>query len=134
MAANPAMAPTLQPGQLPEAPVSWTAKYISPEGFECLLTLRGADLASVMRQAKQATESMAKAGCKPAEHYRSAAQAPGAGAPAQGTAPAIQAPICPTHNKPMKRNSHNNGWFCPVKIAENDGTGKPVYCKQQIRD
>lgn len=37
-------------------------------------------------------------------------------------------PLCPIHNKPMKPSQHG-GWFCPVKIAEDDGTGKPVYCK-----
>jgi hypothetical protein len=38
------------------------------------------------------------------------------------------APLCPIHKKPMKPSQHG-GWFCPVKIAEDDGSGKPVYCK-----
>jgi hypothetical protein len=135
MAANPTMAPTLQPGQLPEAPVSWTARYVSAEGFECLLTLRGQDLATVMAQAKRATEAMSKANCKPtAPRGGQPAPAAAASAPAQIAAPAGQAPMCPAHNKPMRRNKRNDGWFCPVKIADNDGTGKPVYCQSRIKD
>ena len=40
------------------------------------------------------------------------------------------APICPTHGKAMKP-SQRGGWYCPVKIAEDDGAGHPVYCKQK---
>jgi hypothetical protein len=41
------------------------------------------------------------------------------------------APTCPTHGKPMQPSKHGGGWFCPVKVADDDGTGKPVYCKQR---
>ena len=37
-------------------------------------------------------------------------------------------PLCPIHNKPMKPSQHG-GWFCPIKIADDDGSGQPVYCK-----
>ena len=37
-------------------------------------------------------------------------------------------PLCPTHKKPMKPSQHG-GWYCPIKITEDDGSGKPIYCK-----
>ena len=39
-------------------------------------------------------------------------------------------PSCPTHNRPMQRGKRGD-WYCPVKVADDDGTGKPVYCKQR---
>jgi hypothetical protein len=38
------------------------------------------------------------------------------------------APLCPIHKKPMKQSQYG-GWFCPQKVADDDGSGKPVYCK-----
>jgi hypothetical protein len=43
------------------------------------------------------------------------------------------APLCPTHNKPMKPSKYGDGWYCPVKVADDDGTGKAVYCKQRVK-
>jgi len=47
---------------LPEAPVSWTVRYRSTQGFDCMLTLRGHDPAAVLRQAHDLMERMAAAG------------------------------------------------------------------------
>jgi len=110
---------------IPEAPVSWTVRYTSPEGFDCMLTLRGTEVKAVMGQAKAAVEAMVKAGCKPqASHTPAVASGNGNGHSDDA------APMCPTHNKPMKR-SQRGGWYCPAKVADDDGTGKPVYCKQK---
>ena len=53
-------------------------------------------------------------------------------APRSAGGPAAQqgegdTPACPTHKTPMKRGKR--GWFCPVKLLDDDGTGRPVYCK-----
>ena len=42
------------------------------------------------------------------------------------------APQCPTHNRPMQPSKHG-GYFCPVKVADDDGTGKAAYCKQRVK-
>jgi len=101
-----------------EAPVSWTVRYITPEGFDAMLTLRGGDVKQVMGQAKTALAGMVKAGCTPQANSNGHSN---------GHA-AMGAPLCPTHNKPMKQSQHG-GWYCPVKVADDDGSGKPVYCK-----
>jgi len=113
---------------IPEAPVSWTARYQTPEGFDAMLTLRGTEVKTVMASAKQAVEAMVKAGCKPQ------ASRPTASASANGNGNGENAPLCPTHGKPMKKSQHGGGWYCPTKIAEDDGTGKPVYCKQKAKE
>jgi len=110
-----------------EAPVSWTVRYQTPEGFDAMLTLRGAEVKTVMASAKQAVEAMTKAGCKPQ------ASRPPASASGNGNGGDQSAPLCPTHNKPMKHSQHG-GWYCPVKIAEDGGDGKPVYCKQKAKE
>ncbi len=116
-------------GAFTEAPVSWNTRYISSQGFDCQLTLRGSDPAQVLKQAAELLAKMEAAGVKPAGNgHKCAAPVEAQGDAAQGEA----APMCPTHNKPMKA-SKSGGWFCPVKIAEDDGTGKPVYCKQRVK-
>jgi hypothetical protein len=110
-----------------EAPVSWNTRYITEGGYDCQLTLRGADLAKVMATAKQALASMTAAGCKPQTSRPPAAANGGGNGEAEG------APPCPTHGKPMKHSQHG-GWYCPVKIAEDGGDGKPVYCKCKTKE
>jgi hypothetical protein len=123
-----------------EAPVSWTVRYITPEGFDAMLTLRGTDTKTVLTTAKQAVQSMAAAGCKPqiGSNGHTTPATNGAEIGSNGhTTPATNGaeigsngqavPTCPTHG-PMKQSKHG-GFYCPAKIADNDGTGKPVYCK-----
>jgi hypothetical protein len=43
-------------------------------------------------------------------------------------------PRCPQHHKLMKRSQYGDrNWFCPAKVAEDDGTGRPVYCKYTVK-
>lgn len=49
-------------------------------------------------------------------------------APAATSKPAADAgPLCPTHNVAMKQG--RRGWYCPTKILDDGGDGRPVYCK-----
>ena len=63
-------------------------------------------------------------------------QMPTSGA-SNGAAAAAQsnggiAPLCPTHGTPMKASKfEGGGHYCTQKIADDDGTGKAVYCKQK---
>jgi hypothetical protein len=39
--------------------------------------------------------------------------------------------LCSTHGTPMRPSKHGSGFYCPQVVAPDDGTGKPVYCKQK---
>ena len=110
-----------------EAPVSWNTRYTSSQGFDCQLTLRGTDPAAVLKTAAEIMAKMADAGIAPASG-NGHCKAQTVSTPAQG-----EAPLCPAHGTPMKPSQHGAGWYCPSKIAEDDGTGKPVYCKQRAK-
>ena len=50
---------------LPEAPVSWTVRYRSVQGFDAMLTLRGTDPIEVLKIGGDLMARMAAAGCTP---------------------------------------------------------------------
>jgi hypothetical protein len=104
-----------------EAPASWNVRYSTPDGFSCQLALRGENGAELLPKTAAAIKWLLEHDCKPSSGYGG-----------NGKANA-NAPLCPTHGKPMKPSKHGSGWYCPVKVAEDDGTGKPVYCKQRVR-
>lgn len=106
-----------------EAPASFNVKAYSPQGFDIMLTLRDADTGALLKRANSALEWMLKHGYSPT---RRSGNGGNSGQQDNGGEP----PLCPTHNKPMKASKHG-GWFCTAKIADDDGTGKPVYCKQK---
>lgn len=104
---------------LPEAPFSATVKVRSPRGFVWLVTARSSSVNVAGLEAVE--ERLLAAGFEPAEER-------GAAPVAQGNAPEGEAsPMCPTHKTPMKRGKR--GWFCPVKLLDDGGDGRPVYCK-----
>jgi len=86
-----------------------------------MLTLRAADATDLMPRALKALEWLT------AQGFTAGPVKTNHGGNGNGNAP-----ICPTHNKPMKASQHG-GWYCPVKIAEDGGDGKPVYCKQKAK-
>lgn len=111
--------------QLPEAPHSTNTRFVDRDGYEWQWTIR---TASVDEMIEQIAEVKAKVLSKyePAGyHRRSTASGNGNG---NGNAP-----ICPTHGKPMKPSKKYSGWYCPEKVAEDGGDGKPVYCKQSVK-
>jgi len=103
-----------------EAPASWNTKYLRPDGFCCQLTLRGADGADLLPQTDKAVEWLIAHGCQPMNGFKANGQSNG------------NAPTCPTHGKPMKPSKFG-GWYCPVKIADDDGAGNAIYCKQKAK-
>lgn len=107
-----------------EAPASCTVKVISPAGFEYLLTMRSTRVADVLSQAATLESWLTSHNWTPAptrQASQTATQAPATGA---------TAPICPTHG-PMKQGKR--GWYCPHKLADDDGTGRAVYCKYTVK-
>lgn len=115
-----------------EAPASLNTYYISPGGFRWQLTIRpgldAKEMTALLERAKKAEDWLTKKGYKPYVPFKannaSAPQAGGDGG---------EAPLCPAHGKPMLPSQHGGGYYCPVKVAEDDGTGKPVYCKQRVK-
>ena len=122
---HPGDRPANQPGFAfcTEAPASVNIRAVSPEGFPIQLTLRGIEGLDVMIRMQGAIVYLAKKGYTPSGNGNGHH-----GNGANGTNGS--APLCPTHGRPMKESKHG-GWFCPVKVADDDGTGKAVYCKQK---
>jgi hypothetical protein len=101
-----------------EAPASATMK-IDYKGYDVLFTLRAGTGAELLDKLSKAVD-----------YFESHNISPAANGHAKPT-PAGDAPLCPAHNKPMKQ-SQRGGWYCPVKLLEDGGDGKPVYCKQKV--
>ena len=53
-----------------EAPASWNTRYLSPEGFECQITLRGEPGTELLEKATSAIAYLLKAGCLPSVYRR----------------------------------------------------------------
>jgi len=102
-----------------EAPASATLR-IEYKGYDILFTLRDSTGTDLLKKLEGAISHFEKMGIKPGHQngHSTPSGTPG------------NAPNCPSHNKPMKPGN-KGGWYCPVKIADDDGTGKPVYCKQK---
>ena len=103
-----------------EAPASTTIRATSPGGFDVMLTLRGVDGAELMPKVMAALAWLDEQGFTPAPVRSS--QSSGNG----------NAPLCPTHHQAMKQSQHG-GWYCPVKIADDGGDGKALYCRAKVK-
>lgn len=115
-------APLADLAGLPEAPASVTVKVLY-RGHDVLFTLRGLDGRSVLGRLDVALTWLEQHGATPAT----------SGSSTRPAAAADLAPTCPTHGRPMKAGKRG-GWFCTVKLADDDGMGKPVYCRQRINN
>lgn len=104
-----------------EAPASCTVKFYIGD-YDAMLTLRDMTGQALLAKLPALLSTLGKMGATPTYRRRDADPA------SNGQATNGNAQICPTHGKPMKESQHG-GWFCPVKIADDDGSGKPVYCK-----
>lgn len=106
-----------------EAPASVNFRATNPNGFTVQFTMRNGQMGPLVKQINQLTAHLLENGWTPQGNgYKSNGQSNGNG----------NAPTCPTHGKAMKQSKYG-GWYCPVKIAEDGGDGKPVYCKQKIK-
>ncbi len=52
-----------------EAPASWNTKYLSPEGFECMLTLRAENGSDLLERAANAVAYLLANACIPSVYY-----------------------------------------------------------------
>lgn len=111
-------APLSDLATLPEAPASVTVK-LAYRGRDVMLTLRGLDGLTVLGRLDVALDWFEKHGATPATT---------SGSSTRPAAAADLAPKCPTHGRPMKQGKRG-GWYCPAKLADDDGTGRPLYCR-----
>lgn len=103
----------MEGNSIPKAPVSceWETRYITEGGYECQMTLQGPDLQAVMATAKQALESMTKAGCKP-QASRSAAAAASENGHGEGKAEEHGPEWCKIHEVDMtKHKKDGQVWY-----------------------
>ena len=110
-------APTGAASVLPEAPAAASVKVLDPDGREWILTLRTSTAAELLSRVVFLGEWLTAHSWTPATAKPSASS----------TAATADAPTCPTHGCAMKQG--RRGWYCPTKILDDDGTGRPVYCK-----
>jgi len=123
-------------GPLPEAPCSVTARVDFHGAKDVLLTFRGHDGRSTLKQLAQALDwiwaldapanAPAPAPAAPAAY---AQPANGAGMPQAGAGQ-----VCPTHGLALKPSKNRPGeFYCPQKIADDNGAGKPLYCQFKVK-
>ena len=116
-------APTAPPS-FSEAPASATVEAYDSSGRRWLLTTRAATTGELLTRLPVLTGWLDDHGWQ--------ARTPGKAQARGDAANSVQGepPLCPTHQKPMKPGK-NGGWYCPVKLLEDGGDGRPVYCKQR---
>ena len=123
---------TPQPNVLTfEAPASWNTRYLTPEGFECQLTLRGESGLDLLEKVQGAIAFLLKSGCTPIAHSFSkpAFAAPsnnghnGSAEPSNGEAHDERA-WCPIHNVTMKRWEKDGRVWYSHKAGDQWCTGK----------
>lgn len=116
--AAPAALPAL-PAAAPvwtEAPASVNVRA-QLRGFDVMLTLRGDTGRDVLARLGAALDYLEAHGAAPTTARPGGALA--------------DAPACPTHGAPM-RQGKRGGWYCPAKLADDGGDGRPVYCRQRV--
>lgn len=107
-----------------ESPASWNVRYITEEGFPCMLTLRAESGRDLLEKAGSALTYLKEHNYLPDTGYRKNGNGGNTGS---GIG---DAKICPIHNSEMKRRekdgnvfySHKteNGW-CYGKVRKNGG-------------
>ena len=103
---------TSQPNVLTfEAPASWNTRYVTPEGFECQLTLRGESGLDLLEKVQGAIAFLLKSGCTPVAFAYSKPRS-------------TPAPSNNGHNGNSEQSDNGNGHnqdersFCPIHQCE----------------
>ena len=100
-----------------EAPVSWNTRYVTPEGFECQLTLRGESGQEVLEKARAALDYLLRNDCIPSTFNKGNGHQPKTNGEAEmgGNANGNNGhdpSFCPIHGCSMKRwQKDGRTWF-----------------------
>ena len=105
-----------------EAPSSATIRCII-RGYSVLFTLRDETGRDLLPKLTAAIAALEKIGAQAEDHR---------GNGHKSHASDAGGPRCPVHGSAMTRSKHG-GWFCPKRIADDDGAGKAVYCKESTK-
>ena len=106
--------------QMAEAPASWNTRYISPEGFECQLTLRAESGSELLEKVNSAITYLLSNDCTPYTYNRGGYRGKsGNSKPKQSTSEnssgngqSDNSAWCPTHECEMKRwEKDGRVWF-----------------------
>lgn len=115
------------PAALPATSATWTEAPASVNvrahyrGFDVLLTLRADTGRDVLTRLGAALDWLEAHGATPTTARPTSSPAP------------TDAPVCPTHGRAM-RQGRRGGWYCPERIAEDGGDGRPAYCRQRVTE
>lgn len=121
-----------------ESPVSWNTRYVTPEGFECQLTLRGESGQEVLEKANAAITYLLSNGCTPSMRSFSNQSKPASNGassksqeydttdtPTNGNNGHHEINWCPIHQVQMKRWEKNGRTWYSHKAGDEWCTGKP---------
>jgi hypothetical protein len=105
-----------------ESPVSWNTRYVSPDGFECQLTLRGETGQEVLEKATAAITHLLKVGCHPAVSNKSFSRS---SKPSTGGEKSNNSSSTDKEQGTANPDSQSNTWctihHCEMKRWEKDG-------------
>ncbi|MHC1740149.1 MAG: hypothetical protein AB9897_03445 [Anaerolineaceae bacterium] len=94
-----------------DSSANWSVKYLSPSGFECLLTLEAASGTDVLMKAQRALERLLESQCVPITHY--------AATPSVQGSDKDVASLCPIHHVDMKLWKKNDRSWYAHKVDGN---------------
>jgi hypothetical protein len=124
---------TSQPNVLTfEAPASWNTRYLTPDGFECQLTLRGESGMDLLEKVQGAIAFLLKNGCTPSINiYSKPRPTPtpsnnghnGSAEQSNGNDPDERS-FCPIHQCTMKRWEKDGRVWYSHKAGDQWCTGK----------
>ena len=93
---------TNSPVNFTESPASWNTRYITPQGFECQLTLRAQNGQELLEKASGAITYLLKHDCQPFISLKGKTRSNGNnnGSKANSTE---SEKLCPIHQVPLRR-------------------------------
>ena len=114
--------------QMAEAPASWNTRYISPEGFECQLTLRAESGSELMEKVNSAIAYLQTHECTPFTYNRRGNRGSVNNKPPNGNKSGqdqADAPSwCPIHECEMKRWEKDGRVWYSHKVDDDWCKGK----------
>lgn len=113
----------------PEAPASWNTRYITPEGFECQITLRGENGTELLEKAGKAIVYLLSNTCTPYTYYRNGSRQveskPEESKKEEGKSNGKDDPAwCPIHQCEMRRWDKNGRIWYSHKVDGKWCSGK----------
>ena len=112
-----------------EAPASWNTKYLTPEGFECQITLRAETGAELLDKAASAIAHLLKSGCLPASNRSMQRPAPQPKPAGDSNANSNNSSSSSPNGSRLGKDISNPAW-CPIHQCEMkrwDRNGKVWY-------